>query len=381
VLQPLPTSPNNHLTHSELLGLLVSHLDEFVVVLCDVQGRFTSWHPGVLATFGYTEEEFLGKNLELLYLPADREDGSVRAEIERARERGRALETRWLVRKSGEKLMVEGVTVTLKNAAGQDVGFGKILRDVTAQFALRQELQSANERLKRMADELERSNGELEEFARIASHDLSAPITSTRWLVDLLSSRHGKHLDAEGAKCLKQISMSLERMSDLVEAVLTHAKVGTSAIGAAENADAAEALEVALDNLGRDIATSGAVIEYGKLPALPIQPLPLSQLFQNLLSNAIKYRRPNTTAQVKVTAERQGLVWVVGVHDNGIGVEPEWFERIFLPMQRRHGAEVAGSGIGLATCKKIVARAGGRIWVESEEGLGSSFFFTLPADD
>ena len=108
------------------------------------------------------------------------------------------------------------------------------------------------------------------------------------------------------------------------------------------------------------------------------QPPALNQLLQNLLSNALKYRRPEVPPVIKVRAERQGAMWKMAMEDNGMGIEPEWFERIFQPMQRRHGMEIAGSGIGLATCKKIVTRAGGRIWVESEIGSGSTFFFTLP---
>jgi light-regulated signal transduction histidine kinase (bacteriophytochrome) len=246
---------------------------------------------------------------------------------------------------------------------------------------MQHEVETANERLKRMAEELERSNAELEEFARIASHDLSAPIITARWLVDLLASRHGRQLDDEGCKCLEQISVSLARMSDLVDAVLAHAQVGKSAIASAEYAEAEEALAIALENLRKDIATSGAVVAHDPLPPLPIQSQPLCRLFQNLLSNAIKYRRPDAKPRVKITAERQGPTWLLGVHDNGIGIEREWHERIFLPLQRRHGMRVAGSGIGLATCKKIVTRAGGRIWVESEAGSGSSFYFTLPASN
>jgi signal transduction histidine kinase len=105
---------------------------------------------------------------------------------------------------------------------------------------------------------------------------------------------------------------------------------------------------------------------------------PLTQLFQNLLSNAIKYRRPDTAPEVHIGAEGCGALCKISVRDNGLGLEPEWFERIFLPMQRRHSSKISGSGIGLATCRKIVNRAGGRIWVESELNVGSTFFFTLP---
>jgi light-regulated signal transduction histidine kinase (bacteriophytochrome) len=218
----------------------------------------------------------------------------------------------------------------------------------------------------------------LEEFARIASHDLSAPIMSTRWLVDLLSTRHGSRLDTEGQTCLKQISLGLERMADLVEAVLAHAQVGKGTIISMEATPAEEAVAAALENLRKDIVLSEASIDRDPLPELLVQPQALTQLFQNLLSNALKYRRRDVPLKIKVSATRRDQMWQIGVADNGIGIPPEWFERIFQPLQRRHGMEVPGSGIGLATCKKIVTRAGGAIWVESMVGEGSTFYFTLP---
>ena len=154
--------------------------------------------------------------------------------------------------------------------------------------------------------------------------------------------------------------------------------MGKSAIGAIEPAHAQEALQIALSNLQKDLNTSGADLTAGPLPRLLIEPQPLARLFQNLLSNAVKYRRPETPLRIAIEAKREEPFWVLSVRDNGMGIEPEWFERIFQPLQRRHNYEIAGSGIGLATCRKIVTRAGGRIWVESELGSHSIFYFALP---
>lgn len=489
-------SSQSRLEKRDLLDLLVSQLKDFVIVLTDARGNFTSWHPGVEQHFGYRPEEFVGENAAILFLPEDRENGVAEREFKSAAEHGWASDTRWLMRKNGQRIFVEGVTLGLRDAAGDLAGFGKILRDITeikktedslrdftraldqstvivrdwdgrithwtagcetlygwtaekavgqlchellqtkfpvpmseiqqqllsskswrgeldnakrdrarvavsaflvllsderdqpvsvietqtditARLAIQQELQHANEQLKRMALELERSNEELEEFARIASHDLSAPITSTRWLVELLMSRHAQQLDENGRDCLRQVLVALQRMSDLVEAVLAHARVGTSAITSATATEAEDAFLVAVQNLQKDIVTSGAVIEHDSLPQLHIDSQALTQLFQNLLSNAIKYRR-EVPPLIKVSARPQESMWLLSVQDNGIGIEPVWHERIFQPMQRCHGADIAGSGIGLATCKKIVTRAGGQIWVESQVGSGSTFFFTLP---
>jgi PAS domain S-box-containing protein len=485
------------LTNDERLRLLVSELDEFVVVLCDTSGNFTSWHPGVLKQFGYTAGEFIGQNLELLFPAEVRNSGGVEREIATAAEKGRASDTCWLVKKSGERMMVDGVTIALREPNGELVGFGKVLLDITrltsalesgralaealkqsnvlirrwsgaiqhwtagcerlygwtaveavgktadalletvfpipyaeierqlfesgmwqgelqqvrkdrspvfvsAQWVLapdgkesdrliiathtditirlqmQRDLESANERLKRITYELERSNEELEEFAHIASHDLRAPLTTARWLTDLLTLRNGSQLNDDGRACVTRIGTSLERMSNLVDAILAHAQVGQSAIGSLEETDTEAALAMALENLDGDIAASNALIQHDKLPPLAIQLQALTRLFQNLLANAIKYRRPEVWPKIKITARSESAGWVIAVEDNGIGIEPEWTERIFLPLQRRSELGAAGTGLGLATCKKIVTRAGGRIWVESELGLGSTFYFSVP---
>jgi PAS domain S-box-containing protein len=485
------------LPNADCLELLISQLSEFVIVIASPDGKFTSWHPGVELQFGYKADEFIGQSVELLFTPEDRMKGIPAEELKAVAETGRSSDTRWLIKKNGVRILVEGVTIGLCDHNGRLAGFGKVLRDVTerkyaedhlraltgaldqstvlvrhwdgtidhwtagcqslygwsaeeavgqmahvllkatfpesldkiqdqlrasgtwkgelehvkrdgtrvlvatrwvlspdsteapprviethtditARSQMQRELESANEQLKRMAVELERSNEELEEFARIASHDLSAPITSTRWLVDVLSNRHAAKLDPSGQECLKQVSQGLERMAGLVEAVLAHAQVGKNPIGSSVTTNGETALQIALDNLRRDIENSNAVISHDALPELLIEPQALSQLFQNLLLNAIKYRKPDTRPIINISVRQEGFMWLIGVQDNGIGIGTEAFERIFQPMQRLHGSEIAGSGIGLATCKKIVTRAGGRIWVESQVGSGSTFFFTLP---
>lgn len=364
--------------NGDLFELLISDLSDLVIVLIDHDGKFRSWHSGVERQFGYAENEFVGQHLRLLLPEGERNSGTAERELKLAAEAGHASDTRWLARKDGQLVFAEGVTIGLRDNAGGLAGFGKVIQNVTARRAAEEELERANKRLKDMANELERSNQDLEEFARIASHDLSAPIMSTRWLVDLLSTRHGGRLDAEGQKCLRQISLGLERMADLVQAVLAHAQVGKGAIGSAETTCAADAVAAALENLHKDIVLSGATINCESLPDLFIEPQPLTQLFQNLLSNAMKYRRPDVAVEIRITSTQRDDMWQISVADNGIGIPPEWFERIFQPLQRRHGMEVPGSGIGLATCKKIVTRAGGAIWVESVVGEGSTFYFTLP---
>lgn len=355
---------------------LARALEQSTVVIKQWDGTIEHWTAGCERLFGWTAQEAVGRNIETLLntvfpMPLEQiqaqllASGSWYGELRQSK-------------RDGSPLFTAAQWVLLSGGAGEPHSIIGTYTDVSSRLQMQQELERANAQLVSMAHELERSNEELEEFARIASHDLSAPIMTTRWLVDLLSTRHAGNLDPEGQKCLKQISSGLERMADLVEAVLEHARVGTSAIGSSETTPAEQTLRAAIENLTSEIQSSGASIDFGPLPDISIQPQPLVRLFQNLLSNAIKYRRSGVTADIIVTAEWQNPLWKIAVADNGMGIEPEWLERIFQPLQRRHGLDIAGSGIGLATCRKIVTRAGGKIWVESVVGSGSTFYFTVP---
>ncbi len=365
-----------HDTEDATRGLMEA-LEHSNVLIRRWEGPIEHWSAGCEELYGFSAAEAVGKTMqELLHTEYPLPTEELKAELERHHSwRGELKQ----IRKDGSPVYVSAQIVLLRQIGEAQPLIVCTHSDISSRLQMQQELESANGRLKRMADELERSNEELEEFARIASHDLSAPITTTRWLVDVLSSRHSQQLDEDGKKCLKQIGLSLARMADLVEAVLQHAKVGTSAIGASEEADTELAVEAALENLRRDVETSGARVTYQALPPLLIGQQPLTQLFQNLLSNAIKYRKPDTAPTITISAEMSGDKWRLAVTDNGMGVEEQWRERIFLPMQRLHGSKIAGSGIGLATCRKIVNRAGGRIWVEAGPDEGSIFYFTLPA--
>lgn len=360
----------------EELRALAGALEQSTVLICGWNEVIEHWTSGCERFYGWTAEDAVGKVAHQLLKTVFPEPlDHIRAQLLSSGSwQGELKQTK----RDGTDLFVAAQVVLLRDETGEPRSIIATHTDITARSQMQQELQRANKRLKDMANELERSNEDLEEFARIASHDLSAPIMSTRWLVDLLSSRHGSRLDAEGQKCLRQISLGLERMADLVEAVLAHAQVGKGAIVSVKGTRSEDALAAALQNLQKDIVLSEANIDCDPLPELLVQAQSLTQLFQNLLSNAMKYRRPGVPVKITIAATKRDDMWQLGVADNGIGIPPEWYERIFQPLQRRHGMEVPGSGIGLATCKKIVARAGGDIWVESVMGEGSTFYFTLP---
>jgi PAS domain S-box-containing protein len=231
---------------------------------------------------------------------------------------------------------------------------------------------------KRVEDQLRRANQDLEQFAFSASHDLQEPLRSIKIYSELLMKRHAHKLDGEALKFMSFLRNGATRMEALVRDLLTYTQA-TKFDEPPKVTNANEALKTALANLSGAIVESGAQVTNDLLPSLPVNGTHLQQLFQNLIGNAIKYRSPERPAAVHVEAERQKEHWVFSVADNGMGIDPDYKESIFGLFKRLHSSnEYAGTGIGLAICRRIVDRYQGRIWVESEPGRGSTFRFTLP---
>lgn len=227
---------------------------------------------------------------------------------------------------------------------------------------------------------LERSNRDLEQFAYVASHDLQEPLRMVATYTQLLAERYGGRLDENADKYIRYAVDGALRMQTLIQDLLTFSRVGRPA-ETGQPTDCNEVIGVVLDNLQAAIQECGAQVWHDDLPTLTTDRSQLVQLFQNLIANAIKFRGHQPPA-VRVSAERVGKEWVFAVADNGIGIAREHAEVIFVIFKRLHTrAEYPGSGIGLAICKKIVERHGGRIWVESEPGRGAIFKFTLPVED
>lgn len=239
------------------------------------------------------------------------------------------------------------------------------------------ELIEANRAMRAQSVELERSNKELEEFAYVASHDLQEPLRTIQSYLQLFERRHGEHLEGDAREFVDFAIGGAVRMRQLIVDLLTYARVSSQA-EPFEPTDVTQVVDEVVGGLKVAIEEAGASVVYEKLPNVMVDKRQIAQLLQNLIVNAIKFRRQEAP-RITVKAREDGNQWLFSVEDNGIGMEPKYAEKIFVIFQRLHGRdEFAGTGIGLAICKKIVGRHGGKIWVEASTDVGSTFFFTIP---
>lgn len=253
-----------------------------------------------------------------------------------------------------------------------------LAKEVATRADAEETMRRLNAELESRAEELARSNADLEQFAYVASHDLQEPLRAVAGCMQILEKRVDGKLDARDHELMQHAIGGAARMQSLIDDLLAFSRVGTRG-GAFEHVSCETALQHALDSLSAAIAESGASITHDPLPELPADVTQLTQLLQNLIGNAIKFRG-SEPPRVHVSARREEECWHFSVADNGIGIEPQYFERVFVVFQRLHTRrEYPGTGVGLAICKRIVERHGGHMWIESEPGRGSTFHFTLPA--
>jgi len=257
---------------------------------------------------------------------------------------------------------------------GTHLTLDSLRRQLQAQNAQLQQEIVAREEIQRA---LQRSNAELEQLAYVASHDMQEPLRMVASYLQLVAQRYQGKLDADADEFIGFAVDGAKRMQALINDLLAYSRVGTKARPFAPT-DCAALLATVISDLGVAIGETGARITHDPLPVVMADAMQLTHLFQNLLGNAIKFHG-GEPPQVHIAAEPVGADWCFSVRDNGIGIAPEYFERIFVLFQRLHGRrEYSGTGIGLALCKKIAERHGGRIWVESSPGAGSVFRFTIP---
>ncbi|MEX2218797.1 MAG: ATP-binding protein [Phycisphaerales bacterium] len=374
VLWSLSRAHGHALAHRRSEHRLQSALDsvhDYAILVLDRAGRIAQCNAGVAAVLGYTPRELEGAHFSRFYTPEALADRTPEHELETASAAGRSEDEGWRVRKDGRHIWANSVLSPLRDRDGQLHGFMKITRDMT-------ERRRAQEELAQHARELARSNAELQQFAYVASHDLQEPLRAISSYLQLLQRRYKGSLDAKADEFIAFAVDGAARMKQLINDLLGYSRAGTRPISIVPTS-AELILAQALQELRIAVAESGARVTHGPLPTVPADPGQLRQVFLNLIGNAIKFRG-HAAPEVHISARQRPEGWEFSVRDNGIGIEPQYAERIFEIFQRLHTRErYAGTGIGLSICKRILDRHGGRIWVEAAPGAGSTFRFLIPA--
>jgi PAS domain S-box-containing protein len=358
-------------------NLLESAPDSMVIV--NEQGIIQLVNAQTVNMFGYTRDEMVNEKVCML-MPMRFDDqikskdfhpnGSTRITIK---------EELTGIRKNGEQFPIEVCLSPLVTEEG--FMLSAAIRDISEKKLMEQTIREANITLERKVQqrtaELERKNKELEQFAYVASHDLQEPLQTTSGFVQLLRKQYHGRLDPTADQYIEYVVQASGRMKTLIKDLLDYSRIGRHK--ESRPVDCNVIVQEVLADLHKVIVENGVYIKTGSMPMLyNAYPTELKSLFQNLVSNSIKFRKPGITPVLHIDAKQTNGFWQFSVKDNGIGIEDQYLERIFVIFQRLHNRSTYdGSGIGLAHCKKIAELHGGKIWVQSEPGVGSTFYFTI----
>jgi PAS domain S-box-containing protein len=340
------------------------------ISIVNLDGTIRETNDAALRFFGEQDKKnVLGRNI-MDFIPPQEKERTI-AGLQGVMGSGHVPETELqIIADDGRSLTVAVSGTLVRDDGGNPKAFVALYRDIT-------DRKKAEKALERQAEELARSNKELQTFAYVASHDLQEPLRMVSSYVQLLARRYKGKLDADADDFINYAVDGASRMQTMINDLLAYSRVGTRR-KPPEPTDSQMAVSRAIAILQRTIEEKGAVVTSDPLPTVMADPAQLVQVFQNLISNAIKFHG-NEPPHIHVSAEKRPDEWLFSVRDNGIGIEPQYHERIFVMFQRLHTREeYPGTGIGLAICKRIVEQHGKRIWVESEPGHGATFHFTMP---
>jgi PAS domain S-box-containing protein len=369
---------------AQLTALVAEQNQRFAAILANVPGAI--WEakgspaneqtlifisPYIEKMLGYTHIDFMNDPSiwQQIIHPEDRQQAITAAEDIYANKDGGMVQYRW-VGKQGQVLDIESYTSIVRDKAHESAAVYGVTMDITARKQVEDELS-------RYAQELKRSNEELQQFAYVASHDLQEPLRMVTSYLQLIEQRYVNKLDQDAKDFIGYAVDGAKRMKRLINDLLTFSHVETRGREFTK-VNGENALKQALKNLEMSIVDSKAIITHDPLPTIVADEQQIVQLLQNLLGNALKFRGSHVP-EIHIGVKDQHDKWEFYVRDNGIGIESDSLERIFVIFQRLHNREeYEGTGIGLAICKKIVERHSGHIWVESQLGQGSSFYFTIP---
>lgn len=373
---------------------MVTEVEDYVIILLDVNGYIQNWNKGAQKIKGYLPDEVLGRHFNIFYSDEDIRNDMPDRLMKKAAQEGKAVHEGWRLRKDGSRFWGSVVLTALHNPEGDVVGFTKVTRDLTDKKVAEEQLLATSRKLEEQNRELERMNEELSSFAYISSHDLQEPLRKIQTFSDRIVEMEYDRLSEKGKDYFRRMQAGASRMQKLIRDILAYSRTSTQE-KKLEDCDLNLILHQSKTELEVPINQKKAIIESESLPILKGIPFQLQQLFDNLLNNALKFSKAGVTPHVTIRSRivkgetvppgpgpRSDRYHHIAVADNGVGFEPEYKRKIFEVFQRLHPRnEYGGTGIGLAICKKIVENHFGFIDAESTPNEGAVFHLFFPVTE
>jgi len=346
------------------------------VMATDLDGKINFWNKAAEKMYGWTTEEAIGKNI--IRITPVQQSKEQALELMQELTKGNVWTGEFLVKnKDGISYPVYVTNAPTYDENKKLSGIIGVSTDITERRLSEQRLNELNENLLKHAKELAISNAELEQFAYVASHDLQEPLRMVTSFLTQLEKKYGKIIDERGKKYIDFAVDGAKRMRQIILDLLEYSRVGRIE-DKLEDVDLNEVVAEIQGLYRKKISEKNAVLRVDNLPVINSYNAPLRQVFQNLISNSLKYANKEQPCRIEISVAESHEYWQFTIADNGIGIAREYFDKIFIIFQRLHNKdEFSGTGMGLAVTKKIIENLGGRIWVESEEGKGSAFYFTI----
>lgn len=370
---------------NEELSAIFNSSSKVSIISCNTYGTIRHFSQGASVLLGYDPEEVIGReNISFLHDPVQmakrsielsermgREFQGIDVLVENSKHSSAGWKEWSYIHRNGQTFPVQLMVSAIKNSAGEVTGYLFIASDLSERKKM--------EQVRSNILALELKNKELEQFNFIASHDLQEPLRTVSNYIQVLEEDYGEELTADAKKHLKTIEKATGRMRDLVRSLLNYSRLGRGA--KLMKTDTQDLVHSVLEDLQIAISEDDVNIEVGALPEIDAYEVELRQVFQNLIHNAIKFKQPDTALEISISAQQEEGQVRFAVEDNGIGIREKDFDRIFYIFQKLHPQQkYSGDGIGLSSCKKIIEMHGGKLWVTSTEGVGSSFYFTIPSE-
>jgi len=361
--------------------MMVENVNDYAIILLDVDGNVTSWNAGAERIKGYKASDIVGQHFSRFYPVDEVERGKPEQELVTAAAEGRFEEEGWRARMDGSRFWASVIITPLRDSAGQLRGFGKITRDITERKRAEDEVRRLNadleQRVRDRTTQLEESNKELEAFSYSVSHDLRAPLRAIAGFTRILANEYAPHLNTEGKRICSIIDENTGKMSRLIDDLLAFSRLGRAEMSLSP-IDMQTMANSVFHELTTPESLAGIDFQVGTLPPTLADPTLMRQVWMNLLSNAIKFSSKRDRAVIRVSAQQGVGENVYVVQDNGAGFDMQYVGKLFGVFQRLHNSkEFEGTGVGLALVQRVIRRHGGRVWAEGETDKGATFYFAL----